>query len=50
MRVSNLQAMAHKDSQSRAAWSGQCCLCATTLAMTVGEGGGMLCDSTLYAQ
>lgn len=46
MRVSNLQAMAYKNSQCRAAWSGHC-LSAPTLTMTVKEGEGAYCVTAL---
>lgn len=42
MRLSNLQAMAYKNSQCRAAWSGHC-LSTPTLTMTVKEGEGAYC-------
>ncbi len=47
MRVSNLQAMAYKNSQCRAAWSGHC-LSAPTLAMTVKEGEGAYCVTAFW--
>ena len=46
MRVSNLQAMAYKNSQCRAAWSGRR-RCAPTLAMTVTEGEAAYCVTGL---
>lgn len=42
MRVSNLQAMAYKNSQCGAAWSGHC-LSTATPALTVKEGEDAYC-------
>lgn len=47
MRVSNLQAMAYKNSQCRDAWSGHC-LSAPALAMTVKTGEGAYCVTALW--
>lgn len=45
MRLSNLQAMAYKNSQCRAAWSGHC-LSTPTHHDSQGGRGCILCDST----
>lgn len=49
MRVSNLQAMAYKNSQRRAAWSGHCRSAANSHHDSKGRRERILCDSPLKA-